>query len=319
MRMTDPAKIGDNSAAFGQTLRGDIETLLGDEKIVFHYVRWHINDYISGTKEMTLETEGAYMRFLVNLYERGKPFPDDDRVMARVMRLSVRVWRRIRDGLMAVGKIIRKNGCLTNSRFEKERWERADEMRKKALAANTRWHKSPQVSPKFEPNLAETSAKLDAMFAGKINEINEAIKNVHMLTKNPRIQEPEEEKESPPTVPPAGDGAGAKPKRARAAVSEAYTEDFESFWKVYPRSIGKGAAFKSWQRLSLPQKRKAYKALKEQLPKLSADAARPEGNFCPHPATWINQGRFDDEPEAEAVTDSAAAYRDMYANMGVRL
>lgn len=87
-------------------------------------------------------------------------------------------------------------------------------------------------------------------------------------------------------------------KRQRRVIPEAYSEDFEHFWKLYPRAVGKAEAFKSWQRLSLAQKRKAYSALKAQLPDLSARANDLRGNFCPHPSTWINGGRFDDEAQA---------------------
>jgi uncharacterized protein YdaU (DUF1376 family) len=196
---------GHNSEAFGQTLlREELEAALGgDEKVVFHYVKLHIGDYLAGTKEMGLEQEGAYSRFLMNLYERGKPFPDDDRLMARVMRLSLRVWKRIRDGLIALGKIVAKNGCLTNARFEKERQKRAEEMRQKALAANTRWSKTPASSgktlAKLDANLVETSAKLAANIVKKANEINETPENVHIVS---RIQNPEsikKEEESPAT------------------------------------------------------------------------------------------------------------------------
>lgn len=94
----------------------------------------------------------------------------------------------------------------------------------------------------------------------------------------------------------------AKPKRSRKAanaVPDQYPHDFEEFWKLYPRREGKALACRSWQRLSLPQKRKAYVALRTQLPALTAKLADPTGNFCPHPATWINQGRFDDDVEAQ--------------------
>lgn len=178
-----PAGIGNNSAAFGQTLLVEqLEAVLGEDKIVFHYVKLHLGDYVSGTKGMALETEGAYIRFLVSLYERGKPFPDDDRLMARVMNLSLRVWKRLRDGLLALGKIITKNGCLTNVRFEKERERRAEEMRQKAFAANSRWTKASKVSPKLEPNLDQTSMKLGANVDKKPNEINGNAEKVHMLS-----------------------------------------------------------------------------------------------------------------------------------------
>lgn len=83
-------------------------------------------------------------------------------------------------------------------------------------------------------------------------------------------------------------------KRKRNSPPEEYHRDFEEFWKLYPRREGKGAAYKVWQRLNATQKERARVALNAQLHTLSAKARDPRGNFCPHPATWINQGRFDD-------------------------
>jgi uncharacterized protein YdaU (DUF1376 family) len=170
--------MGDNSAAFGEELRAEIETVLGDDhEAVFHYAQWHIGDYIAGTEGMVLETEGAYIRFLMRLYRRGKPLPDNDSFMATAMGLTTRVWRRVRQVLIEFGKIIVRNGCLTNSRFERERQRRAEEMRKRAESARLRWEKDrsqkaglPEVSAKFAGSLAEVSSKLPANDAKKANK-----------------------------------------------------------------------------------------------------------------------------------------------------
>ena len=91
-----------------------------------------------------------------------------------------------------------------------------------------------------------------------------------------------------------------KPKRRSAKTPpESYSDDFEAFWRLYPRKKGKGEASVSWERLSMVQKRKAYLSMKAQLPEMGRIIAEKGPNFCPMPATWINQGRFDDEVEAE--------------------
>lgn len=176
--------IGHNSSPAGlaEALRAE-----DGEEIVFHYVQWHVNDYIAGTMGMPLEIEGAYQRFLMRLYQRGKPLPDDDRFMSTAMSVSLRIWKRIKEALVTLGKIIVKAGCLTNGRFEQERQKRAEEMRKRSAAAQARWAKaakSGETSPKFEPSLPETSAKLPANVGKKVNKINDAPTEVHMLTNN---------------------------------------------------------------------------------------------------------------------------------------
>jgi hypothetical protein len=87
-----------------------------------------------------------------------------------------------------------------------------------------------------------------------------------------------------------------KSKKPKKTAPDQYPHDFEEFWKVYPRREAKAEACEAWERLNISQKRKAYVALKAQIPVLEAKRRDVRGNFCPHPATWIRQGRFDDDP-----------------------
>jgi DNA-binding transcriptional ArsR family regulator len=67
---------------------------------------------------------------------------------------------------------------------------------------------------------------------------------------------------------------------------------FDDFWKVYPRRAGKQAAHKAWD--------KAVKDTPAVIVLAGAAAFRDDPNredeFTPHPATWLNQGRWEDDP-----------------------
>jgi hypothetical protein len=83
-------------------------------------------------------------------------------------------------------------------------------------------------------------------------------------------------------LPPKGDG---------------YTAEFEEWWKKYPRKKNKGAAFKAFQRAKkIVGADRLFSALSEQLPFLEREAQRDGGQYCPHPASWLNAGSYDDEP-----------------------
>lgn len=231
--MTGTSMKGHNSAAYGEVLYDDIETVLSDDhKKLFHYAKWHLGDYITGTQGMSLEHEGAYMRFLVRLYDRGKPFPDDDRFMATVMGLALRVWRRIRNALVAVGKIICRNGSLTNARFERERKKRAEELRKQAKAARERWareraekERNAETSAKFGESFDETSTKLSGNSSKKVNEINEERINTHMPPIDQRLESTEKERAS------FSENAQArKPKRLQQMPSDWRPSDTTWQW-----------------------------------------------------------------------------------------
>lgn len=95
-----------------------------------------------------------------------------------------------------------------------------------------------------------------------------------------------------------------QPKRTKVSNNSQgldYTPGFRSFWSVYPRRIGKYAAFLSWKRSGCESISEAVvQAVREQLPHL----VREGGQFRPLPTTWLNQRRWEDEPyntESEAT------------------
>ena len=76
--------------------------------------------------------------------------------------------------------------------------------------------------------------------------------------------------------------------------------EFARFWDGYPRRTAKGAAESAWSRLGDGDREKVLEAL----PRFAEEwAGRPKGDlrFCPHPATWINQRRWEDDPGAVAA------------------
>jgi len=77
-------------------------------------------------------------------------------------------------------------------------------------------------------------------------------------------------------------------------------DPFEVFWQAYPRKVGKGAARKLFFRLRCDKYlEKLIEAVNEQ--KKCEQWNDSGGRFIPHPATWLNQERWDDEmPDASA-------------------
>ena len=70
-------------------------------------------------------------------------------------------------------------------------------------------------------------------------------------------------------------------------------EQFNQFWEVYPRKVGKQAARKAFDKIPVSVWPKLVPAVEAQ--KRSFQWTREGGQFVPHPATWLNQGRWDDD------------------------
>lgn len=89
---------------------------------------------------------------------------------------------------------------------------------------------------------------------------------------------------------------GERETETKKTVSkEVVDSDFEQFWKAYPKKVGKDLAKTSFA------KRKVSSSLLQQMiaaiekQKTTDQWKKDGGQFIPMPATWLNQGRWQDE------------------------
>jgi len=92
-------------------------------------------------------------------------------------------------------------------------------------------------------------------------------------------------------------GNGDQSKRASRALVVAANSDFAAFWHAYPKKTGKAAAWKAWQKTK-PPVAQVLEALAWQTQSLQWN--REDGRYRPNPATYLNEGRWQDEPEQPA-------------------
>lgn len=70
---------------------------------------------------------------------------------------------------------------------------------------------------------------------------------------------------------------------------------FESFWEAYPKRVAKEAARKAWRRLKPNDEMLGEILLAIKAAEKTDQWRREGGQFIPHPATWLNQGRWQDD------------------------
>lgn len=77
--------------------------------------------------------------------------------------------------------------------------------------------------------------------------------------------------------------------------SPAADDLFPKFWKLYPNKKGKAAAEKAWKKLKVTDD--LFTLIAQGLAKQCASQAwlKYSGQFIPHPATWLNGKRWEDE------------------------
>ena len=74
---------------------------------------------------------------------------------------------------------------------------------------------------------------------------------------------------------------------------------FDAFWSVYPKKTGKEAARKAFKKIPKSAHSLLVPAVEAQ--KKSRQWMEENGRFIPNPATWLNQGRWEDEVQTSGV------------------
>lgn len=87
-------------------------------------------------------------------------------------------------------------------------------------------------------------------------------------------------------------------------------ERFDEFWKLYPKKVGKADARKSWMKIK-PTKELHEQIINKVSAYMKSDSWKEQnGRFIPNPATWLNQGRWEDEIYKQK--QSSNPFKDFY-------
>lgn len=183
------------------------------------------------------------------------------------------------------------------------------------LLAHDRWHGSghdcgdcPEVLPgqlyvhayldhqRSSEQVAELSAK-----RAEAGRKGGSVRSSNQVAKQPASRGEQPEAKGTPTT----DTDTKNNTRSREA--SAIAAEFETWWEMYPNKVGKLAAGKAYAKA---RKSTDADTLVAGLANASAvwTAERRERQFVPHPATWLNQGRWSDElPALPGMPDSKPA------------
>ena len=88
-------------------------------------------------------------------------------------------------------------------------------------------------------------------------------------------------------------------------------EGFDRFWAAYPKKVGKQAAKKAFKSVNEPLE-SLLTAIERQ--KGSDQWSKNGGQYIPNPATWLNQGRWEDELPENPGTQQERLHRELDAD-----
>lgn len=98
---------------------------------------------------------------------------------------------------------------------------------------------------------------------------------------------------------PIENSARGAAKTPQAAVS------FDEFWQLYPRKVGKRDAQKAWARLTPAEQQAAVEAIPQHVTLWRR--SNIERQYVPHPASWLNGARWEDEIDMPVERDKRGA------------
>lgn len=107
-------------------------------------------------------------------------------------------------------------------------------------------------------------------------------------------------KNTPPTPASGGSQPPSQPKKPQPRGDRKKDEPqepelFARFYAAYPRKLGKQAAVKAWNKAV--KGGVAPEVILRGIEQQAEILERRERQFVPHPATWLNQGRWEDDPD----------------------
>ena len=146
------------------------------------FVRFYPSDWRSGCIGLTLEQEGLYVRVCAFIYESNRRLPFDDSHAAKVMGCHTNAYRKVRDQLVAIGKLVEREDGYSVPRAEKEL----------AAAANAQGEKARQADQASGRDTGkdtvgdtrqDTPTDTPIEFSENANEINGPLKSLNELSR----------------------------------------------------------------------------------------------------------------------------------------
>ncbi len=230
---------------------------------------------------------GAYVLLLCKAWQADPPasLPNDDQILARFARVDAAVWQEIKAGVLVPFRL-GTDKRLHSKRLRLEYDEALKRMKanrsKAQTAARVRWGPMPDACLEHAPSMP--GAVLEQCLSNATE--------METKTKTEEIRPPQ-----PPAKPGGERGAHSTKPRRRKDGPEPHPL-FDRFWAAYPHKTAKAFASKVFARIDPDEALLARMLAALEWQAKSEQWLKESGLYIPHPATWLNAKRWEDEPPA---------------------
>lgn len=136
------------------------------------------------------------------------------------------------------------------------------------------------------------TADANGRFAGYDYDIFEKPQTKKPSTETPSAEKPLTENPSTENPPQLNTNQSSTNE---LSTKESSTYPFEAFWKAYPKKVAKEAARKAWEKIK-PDEALGKEIIQAvEAAKKTTGWQKEKGQYIPHPATYLNGKRWEDE------------------------
>lgn len=243
------------------------------------FYNFHIGDYASHTRGLTPLEDLAYRRLIDEYFLHERPPSGEPEKVADDIGLLGYTHEVHR----VLNKFFRKEGDQwVHDRIEAD----IADMRARAERARTNGTRGGRPARKKETESVSDETQ-------------------PFTTHNPLPNN-----QSPHTPDADGTGAvadseqqGARRQQRSRNDDAAVAERFARFWIAYPRKVGKTDALKAFMKLAPDEALTVTMIDAVRRHATSRDWQKDSGQFIPHPSTWLNGRRWEDEIGGDATDD----------------
>ena len=234
------------------------------------YIKFSFDDFFNdpAVVRMTNKQVGAYLRLLKVAWSSDSPgvIPADDDFLAAASGMGAQ-WAAHRVPIARAFDTTSKDGFWVQKRIIREYHVAMKQAAHGLAGAKVRWaaHKGANATPMPHRHRHRHRENLEPTPCA-----------------NPADSHPV---------------AVASPQAKKTDTPDEWSDAFaEFFWPNYPRRVAKPAALRAWRAIK-PQTEDTLTAIVDGLaPWVKHWKQRGDPNFIPHPATWLNQRRWEDTP-----------------------
>lgn len=237
----------------------------------------NIEAYDTDTLHLTAAEDGVYHRLLRWYYEHERALPDNDVSLAAIARITPAEWGPMANRIRAFfeTRVSRVTNVATLHQ------KRANAY---ILEKNTKRRDGKARQEKFRKN----SMLGDNYDVSRVT--NAADRNRIGVVESPSLFE--RESQTTQTEPLETVGVGSKKDDLAAVLAE-----FEIWWANVPRKKAKPIAQKAYL---AARKKVGAQTLLEGIERYGRERQGQDAHYTAHPATWLNEERWTDEPGSNA-------------------